>query len=76
MTFVKEIVVAELITEEAARDVDFLASYDDDLLAIQDLLGYNGGQPTKKVTLAVNDDRGGRNGGHGESEKEMEKMMS
>ena len=54
-----------LVSEEATRDVDFLASYNDDLLAAQNLLGYNGGQPTEKVTLAVNKDRGRRNGGHG-----------
>jgi hypothetical protein len=54
-----------LVTEEATRDVDFLASYNDNLLAVQNLLGYNGGQPTKKVTLAVNEDRGRRDGGHG-----------
>jgi hypothetical protein len=60
---------AHLVTEEAARDVDFLAANDDNLLAIQNLLGYNGGQPTEEVTLAVNDDWGWINGGHGESEE-------
>jgi hypothetical protein len=49
---------AHLVTEEAARDVDFLTANDDNLLAIQNLLGYNGGQPTEEVTLAVNDDWG------------------
>jgi len=41
MAFVKEVVIAELVAEEAARDVDLLASYNDDLLAAEDLLGYN-----------------------------------
>jgi hypothetical protein len=60
---------AHLVTEEAARDVDFLAANDNNLLAIQNLLGYNGGQPTEEVTLAVNDDWGWRDGGHGKSEE-------
>jgi len=76
MAFVKKVMVAELVTEEAPRDVDFLAANDDNLLAIQNLLGYNGGQPTKEVTLAVNDDWGCRDGGHGESVKDKEKRMS
>jgi len=41
MAFVKKVVVAELVAEEAAGDVDLLASHNDDLLAVEDLLGYN-----------------------------------
>jgi len=39
MAFVKEVVIAELVAEEAAGDVDLLASHNDDLLAVEDLLG-------------------------------------
>jgi len=41
VAFVKEVVIAELIAEEAARDVNLLASHNDDLLAVEDLLGQN-----------------------------------
>jgi hypothetical protein len=62
---------AHLVAEEAARDVDLLAANDDNLLAIEDLLGDDGGQATKQMALAVDDDGGGgeRCGGHGESGK-------
>jgi len=39
VAFVKEVVITELVAEEAAGDVNFLASYNDDLLAVEDLLG-------------------------------------
>jgi len=39
MAFVKEVVITELVAEEAARDVDLLASHNDNLLAVEDLLG-------------------------------------
>lgn len=45
-----------LRTEELAGDVKGLTSHDDDLLAIEQLLGNSAGQATKKVSLAVNDD--------------------
>lgn len=45
-----------LRTEELAGDVEGLTSHDDDLLAIEQLLGNSAGQATKKVSLAVNDD--------------------
>lgn len=45
-----------LRTEELAGDVEGLTSHDDDLLAIEQLLGNSAGQATKEVSLAVNDD--------------------
>lgn len=45
-----------LRTEELARDVESLTSHDDDLLAVEQLLGNSAGQATKEVSLAVNDD--------------------
>lgn len=48
--------VTHLVAEEAARDVDLLAPHNDNLLAVQNLLGDNGGQPAKKMALAINDD--------------------
>lgn len=44
-----------LRAEELAGDVQGLASYDDDLLAVEQLLGDSGGQATEKVPLAVDD---------------------
>ena len=49
-------VTSYLVAEEAAGDVDFLASHDNNLLAGQDLLGDDRGQSTKEVTLAINHD--------------------
>jgi hypothetical protein len=46
-------VVRTLRTEELSRDVQSLASHDDDLLAVQQLLGHSTGQPAKEVTLAI-----------------------
>ena len=54
-----------LVAEEAARDVNLLAPNDDNLLAVQDLLGHNGGQPTEEMALAINDDGARGEGGHG-----------
>ena len=50
-----------LRTEELAGDVEGFTSHNDDLLAIQQLLGDDTGQATEKVSLAINDDL------HGES---------
>ena len=44
-----------LRAEELARDVQGLASHDDDLLAVEQLLSDRGGQATEKVALAVDD---------------------
>lgn len=42
--------------EELSRDVEGLAADDNDLLAVQELLGDGAGQATEQVSLAVNDD--------------------
>ena len=42
-----------LSAEELARDVDSLAADDDNLLAVQELLGHDRGQTAKQVALAV-----------------------
>lgn len=45
-----------LSAEELSRDVEGLAADNNDLLAVQELLGDSAGQATEQVTLAVNDD--------------------
>ena len=42
--------------EELSRDVEGLAADDDNLLAVQELLGDGAGQATEQVSLAVDDD--------------------
>lgn len=41
--------------EELSRDVEGLAADDNDLLAVEELLGNNGGETAKEMALAVND---------------------
>jgi hypothetical protein len=45
-----------LRTEKVAGDVQILAADDDDLLAVEELLGDDTGESTQKVTLAIDDD--------------------
>lgn len=45
-----------LSAEELAGDVESLAADNNDLLAIEELLGDDGGQATKEMALAINDD--------------------
>ena len=45
-----------LSPEELARDVEGLASHDDDLLAVQELLGHDRGEAAKEMALAIDDD--------------------
>jgi len=45
----------ELVAVQGTRDVDVLAANQSDLLAIDELLGNNGGQATEQVALAIND---------------------
>jgi len=52
----EESVVLELVADQAAGDENILGADHHDLLALEELLGHNGGQATEKVTLAVNDD--------------------
>lgn len=44
-----------LRAEELARDVELLATNNNNLLAVQKLLGDSGGQAAEKVALAVDD---------------------
>lgn len=44
-----------LCAEELARDVELLAADNNNLLAVQKLLGDSGGQAAEKVALAVDD---------------------
>jgi len=67
VALVEEVVVAQLVAEEAAGDVDLLTPNHDNFLARKDLLGYNGGQPAQEMTLAINDDGAGGKSGHGVS---------
>jgi hypothetical protein len=55
-----------LVAKEAPGDVDLLAPDDDDFLPRENLFGDNGGQPTKEMTLAINDDGCRGECGHGE----------
>jgi hypothetical protein len=55
---------AHLVAEEATADVDLLASDDDNLLAVEDLLGDYGRQAAEQMALAVNDDRRRGKGRH------------
>jgi hypothetical protein len=45
-----------LRAEEVSRNVECLASHNNDFLAIQQLLGHNAGKATEKVAFAVNND--------------------
>ena len=56
-----------LVAEEAARDIDLLAPDDNNLLAVEDLLRDNRSKSAQKMALAVYDDGGGGEGGHGAS---------
>ena len=56
-----------LVAEETAGDVDLLAPDDNNLLAVENLLRDNRSETTKKMALAVNDNGGGGEGGHGAS---------
>jgi len=57
-------ITTHLVSEETARNVDFLTPHNYDFLAGQNLLRDNGGQSTKEMTLAINDDGCRREGGH------------
>ena len=43
-------------TEELSRDVEGLASYNDNLLSVEELLSHGGSQTTKEMTLAIDSD--------------------
>ena len=42
--------------EKLAGDVEVLAADDNDLLAVEQLLGHDAGQPAQQMALAINDD--------------------
>jgi hypothetical protein len=52
-----------LVAEEAAGDLNLLASDDNDLLAVQQLLGDNAGKTAQQMPFAVDDDNLVRVGG-------------
>ena len=56
-----------LVAEEAAGNVDLLAPDDNNLLAVEDLLRDNRSKAAQKMALAVNDNGGGGECGHGAS---------
>lgn len=47
--------VRTLCAEELARDIQGLTSHNDDLLAVEQLLGDSAGEATEQVPLAVDD---------------------
>lgn len=49
-------IIRTLGAEELARDVEVLATDNDDLLAAEQLLGDYAGQAAKEVALAIDDD--------------------
>jgi hypothetical protein len=46
----------DLVPEETARNVDLLTTNNHNFLTGENLLRDDGGQSTKEVTLAINDD--------------------
>lgn len=64
VALVKEVVVAQLVAEETARDIDLFAPHNNNLLSGKDLFGNDGGQATKKVTLSIDHDGRRRECGH------------
>lgn len=51
-----------LRTEELAGDVEGFAADNNDLLAVEELLGDNAGKPTKQMALAIDNNLVGRSG--------------
>jgi len=51
-----ESLVLELCAEELSRDVQSFASNNDNLLAVEQLLGDGAGQTTEEVSLAIDND--------------------
>lgn len=54
-TLAQELHVAGVVTRQAARDHELLASHHDHLLAREQLLGHDRGQPAQKVPATVDD---------------------
>jgi len=71
VSFMQEIVVPELVTEEAAGDINLLAADDGELLPREDLLGDDAGQATEQMSLPVDNDGGRRERGHFEQSRQI-----
>jgi len=69
--FMEEIMVSELVAEEAAGDVDLLAADDGNFLAREDLLGNDAGQATEQMAFAVDNDGARRECGHFEQSRRI-----
>jgi len=65
-TLAQEGHVLELVADEGARDLDLLSADHNNLLALEELLGHNGGQASEQMALAVND--------HGLKKEKIEKI--
>jgi hypothetical protein len=55
VSLARSVGVRTLGAEELARDVEGLASHNNDLLAVEELLGDGAGEATEQVALAVDD---------------------
>ena len=53
-SLLQEFGVHNFVSVEGARHQDFLASDDNDSLSVEELLGDDGSESTKKMTFAVN----------------------
>lgn len=54
--FVEEVFELESVSEEGARNVDFLGTHDNNFLSIQGLFGDDRSKSTKHVAFSVDDD--------------------
>lgn len=58
-------ITTNFVAEKATRNVDFFTTDNDDFLARENLLRDDGRQSAKEVALAIDDDGGRRESGHG-----------
>jgi len=54
-TLPQEVEILQLVPVEVSGHVDLLSAHDHDLVASEDELGYDGGQPAQHVTPAIDD---------------------
>ena len=47
----------QLVPVEVAGEVDALTTHDDNLVAVEDVLGHDGGQAAQQVTAAIDHHR-------------------
>jgi len=57
--------MTHFVAKETTRYVDFFAPHDDNFLARENVLGDYGSQPTKKMTLPIDDNGCRRKYSHG-----------